>query len=311
MTGLAATMITATPATTSAAAITLLLGSLQIGDLTTKYPGSNNDHNNKNNSVSNVVQPVKDWKKRVTTSLSKTLSFVSPPPPPPPPAKKNILIKIYDGWFKLPQIFRFFVSGNLGNLCFFYLEQIIYDFLSNNPDKLTRFGFGGVEFLDKNQAGISFFAAYLLQIVSTHLLFAVLVYGITTINTPEKYFKTLSGQFKIYAVSLVGSTILNTYLLSSGIDKTAAFFATMLIFACFNYFLVSWAVDRALESAGEGGKNDLHQQQQQQQQSLKSSKPSPQKTKHMPSQTVPTNGASGWVTKRIHRGGAFWGGRIK
>jgi hypothetical protein len=310
MTGLAATMITATPVTTSAAAITLLLGSLQIGDLTIKYPGSN-DNNKNNNSISNVVQPVKGWKKRVTTSLSKTLSLVSPPaPPPPPPAKKNILIKTYDGWFKLPQIFRFFVSGNLGNLCFFYLEQIIYDFLSNNPDVLTRFGFGSVEFLDKNQAGVSFFAAYLLQIVSTHLLFAMLVYGITTINTPEKYFKTLSGQFKIYAVSLVGSTILNTYLLSSGIDKTAAFFTTMLIFACFNYFLVSWAVDRALESAGEGGKNDL-QQQQQQQQSLKSSKPSSQKTKHMPSQTVPSNGASGWVTERIHRGGAFWGGRIK
>ena len=162
-----------------------------------------------------------------------------------PLAMNNVLVKLYQQWYKLPQIFRFFMAGNMGNLCFFYTEQFLFEYLSTNPYNLFS-----LEFLDSYLAGLSFFTAYLLQIVTTHLFFAVFVYGLSTIDTPEKYFKTLWGQFRVYALSLVGSTALNTYLINTmGVDKTYAFFGTMAVFACINYFLISWIVERAVQSS--------------------------------------------------------------
>jgi hypothetical protein len=160
-----------------------------------------------------------------------------------------------------------------------------------------------VEFLDTYQAGLSFFSAYLLQIVSTHLLFAMLVYGVHTVDTPEKYFKTLWGQFRIYAASLVGSTILNTYLIGTGVDKTVSFFATMIVFACFNYFLVCWAVDRALESTTEG----THGAKQPPSSTTSSSLRNKATSAPLPTATSSTrpDRVVGWLTNRIQRGGAL------
>jgi hypothetical protein len=182
---------------------------------------------------------VDKWTRRVIRPVNDKLKHTAPPTP------RNILVQIYEQWYRLPQIFRFFVGGNLGNLAFFYTELFLFDYLSTNPYNLFS-----LEFLDQYLAGLSFFTAYLLQIITTHLLFAFLVYGLGTINTPEKYFKTLWGQFRVYALSLVGSTALNTYLINTvGVDKTYAFFGTMATFACINYFLISWMVERAVRSA--------------------------------------------------------------
>jgi hypothetical protein len=176
------------------------------------------------------------WKTKLQSSQS---------PAPAHYSNKNILWILYRAWFHLPQIFRFFVGGNLGNIAFFYTEQFLFDYLSTNPYQLFS-----LEFLEYGLAGMSFGVAYLLQIVTTHFLFALLVYGLDSIRTPEKYLKTLWGQFRVYFVSLIGSTCLNSYLIHQlGVDKTVAFFGTMAVFACINYVLISWIVKRAVQSA--------------------------------------------------------------
>ena len=168
-------------------------------------------------------------------------------------------IRLYHRWLRLPQIFRFCVAGNLGNLGFFYLEKLIFRLLTDlivMTPMLSSIILDGIE---KFQDSISFFSAYAIQIVTTHLLYAFLVYGMDTIDTYEKYWKTLSGQFKVYGVGLFGATFLNSFLISSGgLDKTVAFWATISFFAVFNYFLISWVVKKAVESSsadsiGNGG----------------------------------------------------------
>jgi len=103
-------------------------------------------------------------------------------------------------------------------------------------------------FVQSYKDSVSFFVAYMMQIVTQHLLHAFLVYGLETINTREKYIKTLAGQFSAYGFALIGSTILNLVLLRMGVEKTVAFFGTMLIFSLLNYFLIGWIVRRAVSS---------------------------------------------------------------
>ena len=169
------------------------------------------------------------------------------------PASSSIgesAIHFYRRWMQLPQIFRFTVAGNLGNLGFFYLEKAIFRLLSHpviTTSMLSSFLLDGIE---KFNDTISFFSAYVIQIVTTHLLYAWLVYGMDTIDTSEKYWKTLVGQFKVYGFGLFGATFLNSYLIRSvGLDKTVSILVTMGSFAVLNYFLVSWVVKKALESS--------------------------------------------------------------
>lgn len=168
--------------------------------------------------------------------------------------KKNSMIRLYHAWMRLPQIFRFFNAGNLGNLGFYYLEKVIFRVLTqllvattsanNNSFSVVLDG------IEKYQDSLSFFSAYVIQIVTTHLLYAVLVYGLDTIDTYEKYSKTLLGQFKVYGVGLFGATFMNSFLIvNGGFDKFAAFWTTTATFAVFNYFLVSWVVKNAIESS--------------------------------------------------------------
>jgi hypothetical protein len=206
----------------------------------------------------------------------------------------NPLIKLYRMWFHgLPQIFRFFVAGNLGNLGFFYMEKVIYKILSQLLIYLpssssiisgcsgavvadaavtaTRCSSMIIE-IEKYQDGISFFSAYLIQIITTHLMYAFLVYGLDTINTYEKYSKTLSGQFKVYGIGLFGATALNSFLLKQGFDKTMAFWGTTATFAGINYFLITAIVKNAVESSSSSSTvtsstpTNLNQRRRQQQQ---------------------------------------------
>lgn len=149
--------------------------------------------------------------------------------------------ELYAKWFELSSPVRFCVSGNFGNLCFYFIERLVYHQLCQIPSLPN--------WIEDFKDSVSFAIGYLLQIVTQHLLHAFLVYGLDTINTKEKYLKTLLGQTYVYSFALVGSTILNLFLLRAGIEKTKAFFLTMIIFAVFNYFLIELVVQRAISSS--------------------------------------------------------------
>ena len=155
-------------------------------------------------------------------------------PEPSESSKQLDLAKLNKLWYEIPEPFRFFVSGNLGNVCFYCLERMVHMYLSKirNPPA----------FVENHTDSISFFLGYILQIVTQHLLHAWLVYGLDTINTREKYLKTLFGQSGAYFVALIGSTILNTWLRRSGMPKDLAFVTTLIVFACVNYFVIGWIV---------------------------------------------------------------------
>ncbi len=214
------------------------------------------------------------------------------PPIQPPHSETALLGIIHERWFRISSLVRFFVSGNLGNVCFFFIERSIFSSLSN---------FDTVpEFVENYKETVSFFVGYLLQIITQHLLHALLVYGLGTINTREKYFKTLLGQFYAYGLALFGSTTLNLLLIKSGIDKTVAFFSTMIIFACINYYLIGWLVKRALRSSKDEPPVEFN--------------PGMRKTKAIWSMPKRHNTVSGGSTKgqnlsdnvrKTYRGGAF------
>ncbi|KAL3944984.1 MAG: hypothetical protein SGBAC_000960 [Bacillariaceae sp.] len=156
---------------------------------------------------------------------------------PAPAPSRSLLVELYARWFQVSSLIRFSVSGNLGVVFFYIIERMLYFQLcqvSNLP-----------EILEEYKDSVSYFFGYLVQIVTQHLLNAALVYGLDTIDTREKYLKTLAGQFSVYGFSLVGSTILNLVLLRYGIDRNTAFFATMILFAVVNYFMIQWVVQKA------------------------------------------------------------------
>lgn len=157
---------------------------------------------------------------------------------PPTPTPSTSIESLYKSWFiHASEPVRFFVSGNLGNVCFYFLERLVYFQLCKMSSLPS--------FVEDYKDSVSFFIGYLLQIVSQHWLHALLVYGLETIDTSEKYFKTLIGQSSAYVVALFGSTFLNQALISSGVAKNVAFLITLLVFACINYFVVGWVVRRA------------------------------------------------------------------
>ena len=157
-------------------------------------------------------------------------------PPTAPPSTS--IESLYKSWFiHASEPVRFFVSGMFGNVCFYFLERLVY-FQLCNMSSLPPV-------VEDYKDSVSFFIGYLLQIVSQHWLHAILVYGLETIDTREKYFKTLLAQSSAYVVALFGSTFLNQALISSGVTKNAAFLITLYVFACINYFVVGWVVRRA------------------------------------------------------------------
>lgn len=100
--------------------------------------------------------------------------------PPPPPQNPS-----YDAFLKLNEPLRFFISGNVGNVVFFYIERLTF-YLLNKMDSLPSVV---KEYIDS----VSFFIAYLLQVVPQHWLHAYLVYGLENIDNRQKYFTTLLG----------------------------------------------------------------------------------------------------------------------
>jgi hypothetical protein len=153
-------------------------------------------------------------------------------------AARNALRETYGRvavrWYRLPQVSRYFVSGNLGNVCFFLLEKAIHQALHDQADMVP-------DWMPVSRHTLSFVVAYMAQVVPQHFLHALLVYGLRTIDTPAKYGRTLAGTYSAFAVSMVGSTALNSVLIRF-FSKDAAFMSTIVVFAIINYFAISWIV---------------------------------------------------------------------
>lgn len=96
-------------------------------------------------------------------------------------------------------------------------------------------------FFQNNKESVSFFFAYLGQIIIQHYLHSVLVFGRDTINTREKYFKSLKVTYATLFGMLVGSTICNNILLKLGVSKDVAFWTTLYGFGLVSFAILSLA----------------------------------------------------------------------
>lgn len=207
--------------------------------------------------------------KRIETFLRNINSSNKKAPPTKKLAGIIDLKQWNDAWYQIPEVARFFVSGNLGNMCFFAIERAIHNYIT--AQELQQPQSPLPPFVGANADSISFFLGYILQMGTQHLLHAWLVYGLKSINTREKYLKTLAGQSSAYFTAMIGSTILNSILRNRfGVSKNTAFFITLYLFAIINYFVVGWIVRRAVIKADEhqlelllkGGKNKIKPLQQ-------------------------------------------------
>lgn len=138
-------------------------------------------------------------------------------------------VKVGILWYTLPEPLRFFVSGSLATAALFLLEKVMRGLLAQTS--LHRSS-------SKHIGTISYFLAYLLHIAVQHALHALLVYGLQSINTRQKYASTLLGTYQALLVSCCGSTILNTYLVNIGLDRDVAFASTLVVFSGVNYLWI-------------------------------------------------------------------------
>lgn len=171
----------------------------------------------------------------MTIDISKALEVVT----------SGDLPRMYASFYAIPQVVRFAVSGNLGNLLFFFFEKTFYarviasDMFQKSP-----------KVLQSNKQTFSFIVSYLINIVPQHFLNAVLVFGLNSINTVEKYVVTLSECYVTYGFAMVGSTATNSFLLNKGISKDWAFFVSIYGFSVLNYIVLNWLSKRATEKNG-------------------------------------------------------------
>ena len=183
----------------------------------------------------------------------------------PAPQQTTTTTSLLERFYRIPQPVRYFVAGNLGNIVFFSLERLLYlgmlqlvqnDSTANNNNNINKL----LESIAVWADTITFFSAYMLHIPAQHYLYALLVFGLDSINTPSKYWKTLGGTYSALMAASIGSTVLNTTLLKWGLPRTTAFVATLWTFACFNYFVIRWIVNR---TSHDTNNKEMQQQQKQ------------------------------------------------
>jgi len=174
----------------------------------------------------------------------------------------------------VPQPIRYCISGGLGNFALFASEKVAAQLLSflvthtasvastttgseidGGGDVLAANGNAGSDLhsiLTKYEHSLTFFLGYVLHIIPQHLLHATLVYGLDTISTFRKYAVTLLGTYSAMSIALVGSTVLNHYLLHTfHMEKHVAFLSTLTIFAGVNYVVIGWFVNKAVQSTAK------------------------------------------------------------
>mmetsp|Transcript_8368 Transcript_8368/g.19416 ORF Transcript_8368/g.19416 Transcript_8368/m.19416 type:complete len:249 (+) Transcript_8368:78-824(+) len=148
----------------------------------------------------------------------------------------NVLRRYYQAFWVLPETIRYVVSVNIGSVLFFLLDRLLYLWVTQHSQRLPPV-------VVHYKTSVSYFSAYALQIVAQQWLLASLVYGMETINTRKKYYRSLLNVFQTYFVSMVGSTVLNATLIKHGVNRTVSFVGTLGIFAIFNYFVLKWIME--------------------------------------------------------------------
>lgn len=154
-------------------------------------------------------------------------------------ADRSLYVSIGNLWYRVPQPLRYFVSGNMGNVCLYLMEKGMRAWMQNMTPP------------PKHVDSLAYFTAYILHIAAQHSFHAFLVYGLESINTQQKYWSTFLGTYQAYAVSAFGSTFLNSHLIKQGWNRDVAFFTTLWIFSCLNYLWIGYIVRKAREKATE------------------------------------------------------------
>lgn len=163
------------------------------------------------------------------------------------------LLSLEKVWYTLPQYPRFLASGGIGNIFLYYMDE---GFLNLVLEKIPK---DLPTFFEQNKESVSFFTAYLAQIVIQHYLHAMLAFGRDTINTREKYLKTLKSTYATLSGILVGSTIMNGLLLKAGVNKKVAFWVTLYGFGFVSYLILKLtskaepAGDSSIDKVNRGG----------------------------------------------------------
>ena len=146
-----------------------------------------------------------------------------------------IALSVGKAWYAVPQIVRFGMSGTLGNVIFYIMDQNFYKFVMlRHIDDFPKI-------VNRNAESISFFISYLGQVVIQHMMNAALVFGLDTIR--GKYFQSLLTCYTTYASTLIVSTFFNAFLLERGISKNVAFWFTLYGFGIINFILLSRVSD--------------------------------------------------------------------
>jgi hypothetical protein len=159
--------------------------------------------------------------------------------------------KLRQTLFRIPAPIRYFISGSCANVVFYFLERLLHSALYHfHFSKQELLGDWTEMMLPSWVNSATFFSAYMLQVPIQHYLHALLVYGLESINTPAKYYRTLGGMFSTLAVAAFGSTALNAFLLNTTqLSKTAAFVVTLCAFSIINYFVIGWIVRASNKSS--------------------------------------------------------------
>lgn len=143
-------------------------------------------------------------------------------------------VDITKAWYSVPQIFRFFVSGTLGNVILFFIDSSFY------KNVMLKHANDFPKMVNQNAESVSFFVCYFFQIVIQHLMNSFLVFGWHTIDTRKKYMVSLVGCYATLGTSLVLSTFLNAFMLKNGVPKNIAFWGTLYGFGVMNFLVLSW-----------------------------------------------------------------------
>ncbi|KAL7480526.1 hypothetical protein ACHAW6_012034 [Cyclotella cf. meneghiniana] len=134
---------------------------------------------------------------------------------------------------------RFAISGVLGNLIFFSLDKLLLPIIVKCADSGKSATVSAAsKWISRNAESVSFFVAYLLDIIVQHFFNALLVFGVETIKTRDMYLSSLATSYTAYLGTLCGSTILQAYLLHQGVPKPVAFWGTISVGSLVNFALL-------------------------------------------------------------------------
>lgn len=138
---------------------------------------------------------------------------------------------------------RFAASGLIGNAIFFGLDVSFLPVIKLASQRQCFLK--ASKAISSNAESISFFLAYLVDILVQHFLNALLVFGLDTIKTRELYLSSLATAYTAYFGTLCGSTILQAHLLRLGLQKSVAFWSTIALGSIVNYLVLTTLAARS------------------------------------------------------------------